>query len=255
MNNGATIEKMRLLKLYGMERAYKAILETMQSRSLSPDELLAHVVDLEWDDRNNRKTRRLTNAAGFRTRAAFPEIDFATERGLDKNAFLRLSDCGWVGTGKSIIVSGPTGVGKSYLIQSLGSQACMLGHRTLYFNCGKLFQTLKQKRGDGNHQRFVAKIARTPLLILDDFGLVPLDAQDRLSLMEIIADRYGRGATVIASQVPVAQWFDVIGDPTIADAICDRIVPQAIRISLSGLSMRTLKGLQEQSGACAIPAS
>jgi len=255
MNNAATLEKMHLLKLYGMERAFRTILESSQDRSLSSDELIAHITDAEWDDRHNRKTRRLTKAAGFRTRAVFPEIDFSIARGLERNAFMRLSDCGWITAGKTVIISGPTGVGKSYLSQALGSQACTLGHRTLYFNCSKLFQTLKEKRSSGGYQRFVGRIARTPLLILDDFGLVSLDAQDRLSLLEIVEDRLGLNATVIATQIPVAQWFDIIGDPTIADAVCDRIVPQAIRIPLSGMSMRALQGQREQSEACAIPAT
>ena len=255
MNNAATLEKLKALKLYGMERAFRGILESSQDRVFGADELVAHVTDAEWDDRHNRKTRRLTKAAGFRTRAAFPEIDFAIERGLDRNTFMRLSDCSWIAAGKNVVISGPTGVGKSYLSQALGSQACTLGYRTAYFNCSKLFQTLKEKRSTGGYQRFIGRIARTPLLILDDFGLVPLDAQDRLSLLEIIEDRLGHHATIIATQIPVAQWFDVIGDPTIADAVCDRIVPQAIRIPLSGMSMRAIQGQREQSAACAIPAT
>jgi hypothetical protein len=118
-----------------------------------------------------------------------------------------------------------------------------------------IFQTLKEKRAEGGYQRFIGRIARTPLLIFDDFGLAHLDAQERLSLLEIIEDRLGRAATIIATQIPVAKWFDVVGDPTIADAICDRIVPQAIRITLSGKSMRAIKGRREQSDACAIPAT
>lgn len=113
MNNAATLEKLRLLKLYGMERAFRSILESSQDRVLGADELVAHVTDAEWDDRHNRKTRRLTKAAGFRTRAAFPEVDFAIERGLDRNAFMRLSDCSWIAAGKNVVISGPTGVGKS----------------------------------------------------------------------------------------------------------------------------------------------
>jgi DNA replication protein DnaC len=255
MNNAATLEKLRLLKLYGMERSFRGILEASQDRALTSDELVAHITDAEWDDRHNRKTRRLTKAAGFRTRAAFPEVDFSIDRGLDRNAFMRLSDCSWIAAGKNVVISGPTGVGKSYLSQALGTQACTLGHRTVYFNCSKLFQTLKEKRGAGGYQRFVGRIARTPLLILDDFGLIPLDAQDRLALLEIVEDRLGHHATIIATQIPVAQWFDVIGDPTIADAVCDRIVPQAIRVTLSGMSMRALQCQREQSTACAIPAT
>jgi DNA replication protein DnaC len=238
-----------------MERAFRVILESSQDRTLSSDELLAHVTDAEWDERQNRRTNRLNQAAGFRNRAAFPEIDFSIDRGLEKKTFARLADCGWITAGKSIVISGPTGAGKSYLSQALGSQACSLGFRTLYFNCSKLFQMLKDKRSQGGYQRFIGRIARTPLLILDDFGLVRLDAQDRLSLLEIAEDRFGRNAIIISTQIPVAQWFDVIGDPTIADAVCDRIIPQAIRIVLKGKSMRSLKGQQEHPEACAIPAT
>jgi len=134
VNNAATLEKMRLLKLYGMERAFQALLESAQGLTFTPDELLAHLTEAEWDDRHNRKTRRLTHAAGFRTRAAFPEIDLSIDRGLDRNAFMRLSDCRWITAGKNLVISGPTGCGKSYLAQSLGSQACLLGHRTFYFS-------------------------------------------------------------------------------------------------------------------------
>jgi len=254
MNNTATIEKMRLLKLYGMERAFQTLLESEHQRELTHDELVAHIVEAEWDERQGRKTKRLTRAAGFRTRAAFPEVDFSVERGLDKNAFVRLSDCAWIGAGKTIIISGSTGVGKSYLAQSLGTQACMLGHRTLYYNCAKLFPLFKQKRSEGTYHRLVARIARTPVLILDDFGIVTLDAQDRLSLLEIIEDRHARAATIIASQIPVSKWFDVIGDPTIADAVCDRLVPQAIRFKLSGKSMRSFSS-QNEPDSCINPAT
>ena len=254
MNNTATIEKMRQLKLYGMERAFQTLLESEHQRELTHDELVAHIVEAEWDERQGRKTKRLTRAAGFRTRAAFPEVDFSVERGLDKNTFVRLSDCAWIGAGKTIIISGSTGVGKSYLAQSLGTQACMLGYRTLYYNCAKLFPLFKQKRSEGTYHRLVSRIARTPVLILDDFGIVTLDAQDRLSLLEIIEDRHGRAATIIASQIPVNKWFDVIGDPTIADAVCDRLVPQAIRFKLSGKSMRSFS-TQNEPDSCINPAT
>jgi DNA replication protein DnaC len=167
---------------------------------------------------------------------------------------MRLADCSWITAAKSVVVSGPTGVGKSYLSQALGAHACSLGHRT-YFNYAKLFQPLKEKHSTSGYQRFVGRIGRTPLRILDDFGLVPLDAQDRLALLEIGEDRLGHYATIIATQTSAAQWFDVIGDPTIADAVCDHIVPQAIRIPLSGMSMRAIQGQRELSEACAIPAT
>jgi DNA replication protein DnaC len=240
MNNNATLEKLRLLKLSGMERSYRAILESHQDHRLSFEELMAHAVDAEWDERHHRKTKRLIAMAGFRSRSAFAELDFSVQRGLDRNLFMRLADCSWVGKGTSIILAGPTGIGKSFVAQALGSQACTMGLRTQYFNCTKLFQTLKQKRAEGNYQRFVARLAKVKLLILDDFGLVPMDPQDRLSLLEIIEDRYDQAATVFATQIPVAKWFEMIGDPTLADAICDRVVPKAVRINLAGLSMRSI---------------
>lgn len=241
MNNTATLEKLRELKFRGMERAFAGIIEADHPQGLSGDELVAHLVDAEYEERQLRKTNRLTRTAAFRSKAAFPDIDFRTERGLDKTTFMRLSDCGWITQGKAIVISGPTGVGKSYLAQALGMQACQLGFRTLYFNCSKLFPLLALKRGEGYYHRLISRIARTHVLILDDFGLLTLDAQDRLALLEIIEDRYGRAGTVIASQIPVNKWFNVIGDPTIGDAVCDRLIPQAIRINLSGKSLRLEK--------------
>jgi len=241
MNVQATLEKLSGLRLSGMERAYRALMETRHHESLTADELIAHLVDAEWDDRQERKTTRLMKTAAFRARASFTEVDFAQGRSLDKNEFLRLSDCSWVNKGRTIIISGPTGAGKSFLAQALGTQACFLGHKTLYFNCGKLFPLLKAKRAEGGYPRQIARIARTAVLILDDFGLLALDTESRLSLLEIIEDRYDRAATIISTQIPVAKWFDIIGDPTLADAICDRLVPQAVRINLTGKSMRALK--------------
>jgi len=260
MNNQATLETLKMLRLYGMERAFRTLLESGGDRALSSDELMAHVTDAEYDEHHLRRTKRLVKNASFRLRASFPEIDFSLDRGLDRTMFLRLSDCEWIKAARTIVVSGPTGSGKSYLSHVLGYQACALGYRTLYFNCTKLFPFLKDKRASGTYQRHVAKLARTPLLILDDFGLSPLDAQDRLSLLELIEDRLGKTAMVIATQIPVAQWFGVIGDPTIADAVCDRVVPQALRIQLSGTSVRMLQGqgkfrLDTSVDTCANPAT
>ena len=260
MNNQATLEKLKALRLHGMERAFRTLLDSGTDRSLSGDELMAHLTDAEYDERHLRRTKRLVKNASFRLRASFPEIDFSLDRGLDRTSFLRLADCSWIRGARTIVIAGPTGAGKSYLSQALGYQACALGYRTFYFNCTRLFPLLKDKRASGTYQRYMVKIARTPLLILDDFGLSPLDMQDRLSLLELVEDRLGKTATVIATQIPVAQWFGVIGDPTVADAICDRIVPQALRIQLSGTSVRLLQrqgkiNLDLEVEACANPAT
>lgn len=241
MNNIATLEKMRELRLFGMEKTFSGILDAGEPGTLTGNELIAQLVDAEGEERDFRKTTRLTKVAAFRSQAAFHDIDFRTERGLEKTALLRLADCAWVSRGKTIIISGPTGVGKSFLAQALGMQACQCGFRTLYYNCSKLFPLLKLKREENTYHRLIARIARTHVLILDDFGLLALDTQDRLALMEIVEDRYGRAGTVIATQIPVTKWFEVIGDPTIADALCDRLVPQAERIKLTGKSLRTVK--------------
>ena len=241
MNIQATLEKLSGLRLAGMGKSYRALLETRHPQSLTADELIAHLVDAEWDYRQERKTVRLMKTASFRTRATFPEVDFAAGRSLDKNELLRLSDCSWVTKERTIIISGPTGSGKSFLAQALGTQACFLGHKTLYFNCSKLFPLLMIKRAEGGYLRQISRIARTAVLILDDFGLLALDTDSRLSLLEILEDRYDRADTIISTQIPVSKWFDSIGDPTLADAICDRIVPQAMRINLTGKSMRAIK--------------
>jgi DNA replication protein DnaC len=198
----ATLEKLKTLRLYGMERSFRTLLESGGDRALSSDELMAQVTDAEYDERHERRTKRLVKNASFRLHASFPEIDFSLDCSLDRTVFLRLADCEWIKAARTIVISGPTGSGKSYLSHALGYQACSLGCRTLYFNCTKLFLLFKEKRNVGSYQRQVARIARTPLLILDDFGLSPLDAQDRLSLLELIEDRLGKAATLSPPRFP-----------------------------------------------------
>jgi DNA replication protein len=239
MEATATIEKLNNMKLYGMAQAMRAAIESGASRNSTPEEFLAHLVESEWEDKHQRRTTRLMRCARFRSEALLGEIDWSVQRGLDKALILKLSDCGFVREHRTIIITGPTGVGKSFLAQALGLQSCDIGYNTQYFNCAKLFPLLKEKRLDGSYARFVGLAAKADLLVLDDFGLMRLDAQDRLSLLEIIEDRYARGATIFTSQLPVAGWHEIIGDQTIADAICDRMVHKAIRIELTGISMRT----------------
>lgn len=238
MNNQATMEKMQLLRLGGMARAFHTVLETGIDANLSADEFIAHLIDVEWDERHNRKLARLLKNARLRYQASFEQIDFGAERNLDKTLILRLSDGGWIERHQNVIVSGPTGVGKSFLSCALGNQACLLGFRTLYFNCTKFFPRLKLWKADGSYPKEITRIEKADLVLFDDFGLERLDAQSRISLLEIIEDRAGRRSTVIATQLPLDKWFDVIGDPTIADAICDRLIHTALRIELKGGSLR-----------------
>lgn len=241
MNNQGTIEKMNTMRLHGMTRAFQLTMDTGVKNDFTPDEMVAHLIDAEWDERYNRKLSRLLKAAKFRYQANIEQIDFRASRNLDKNNLLRFSNCGWIKKGESIIITGATGVGKSFIASALGHQACLNGNRVFYFNSMKLFSVLKFAKADGTYFKEMSKIQKQDLIILDDFGLKPLDSDSRLIMLEIIEDRHGAKSTLITSQLPVKKWFDVIGDPTIADAICDRLVHSSHKINLKGESMRKVK--------------
>jgi len=241
MNNStASVEKLERMGMRGMARSLRTALEAGGGSNLSPEELVSTLVDAEWEDRRGRKLARLLKGARFRYRAGVEDIDFGIKRNLSKPAFLRLADCGWIKERQSLIISGPCGSGKSFLASALGQQACIYGYRVLYWPASKLFAHLKLAKVDGSYLRELAKIARRELFAIDDFGLEVLDAASRLALLEILEDRHGRASTLIASQLPVAKWHEAIGDPTIADAICDRIVHSAQRVELKGESVRKL---------------
>lgn len=241
MNNQATMEKMQLMRFHGMLQAFQSTMETGVKNNFTADELVGHLVDAEWDERKNRKFSRLIKYAKFRYRVAFEEIDFMLNRNLDKNEMLRLSDCSWINQHQNMIITGPTGVGKSFLASAFGHQACLHEYRVLYFNCMKLFTKLKMSNADGSYISELKKIQKTELFILDDFGLQSFDKQNRLTLLEILEDRYGQKSTLIISQVPVKNWHEIIGDKTIADAICDRLVHTSHQINLKGESVRKKK--------------
>ena len=239
-NNQATLRKLEAMKFWGMARAFRATMETGVKHSFTPDELLSHLVDTEWDDRHNRKIERLIKAARFRNTVSFEEIDFGLNRNLDKNQLLRLSDCGWIERHKNLIFSGPTGIGKSFIAQALGHQGCLYGYKSGYYPCSKLFKHLQLCRVDGSYLKELERIRKQDLFLLDDMGLEPFDAPSRFSLLEILEDRIGRKSSIIVSQIPINKWHQVIGDPTIADAICDRIIHNSHRIELKGESVRKI---------------
>ena len=238
MNNEATLEKMHSMKLHGMALAFQATMEAGQNNELTADEMAALLVDAEWDQRHDSRLNRLIRNAKFRYQASMEQMNFRLKRNLDKNALMRFADCSWIKRKQNIIITGPTGVGKSFIACALGHQACMYGYRVQYFNATKLFAALKLKKADGSHVKEINRIQRQELLILDDFGLEHLDRESRLSLMEIVEDRHGVRSTVITSQLPVKNWHEIIGDPTIADAVCDRIIHNSHRIDLKGESVR-----------------
>lgn len=241
MNNQATIEKMKHMKFHGMARAFRTLMETGKGNDLTPDETVAFLIDAEWDDRYNRKLDRLLKTAKFRYKACFEQIAFYPSRNINKNNIMRLSTCDWIKKGVSIIITGATGTGKSYIACAFGRQACINGFKVLYFSCLKLFSILKYAKADGSYVTHMKKINKHDLIILDDFGMEPLDSQCRLILLEILEDRHGERSTIITSQLPVNKWHALIGDATIADAICDRLIHSSQKINLKGESMRIVQ--------------
>jgi len=235
--NTQTLEQMKQLRLYGMHRAFT---ETQQANSIqyTNDEHIAYLLQSEWDDKHNRKIERLTKAAKFRYKAIIEEIDYHQHRNIDKNQLQRFASGEFIKNNESVLITGSTGVGKSFIASAIGHQACSLGYKVMYFNTQKLFTKLKTSKADDTYTREINKIEKQDLLILDDFGLRALDSTNRHILMEIIEDRHGKKATIIASQLPTEAWHQVIGEQTIADAILDRIVHSAHRINLKGESMR-----------------
>lgn len=236
--NSETLEKMKQLRLWGMYRAFKTSMEADKANGLTADEMISVLINSEWDDRQNRNVERGIRNARFRYQATIEQLDYGTQRGLDKNLVHRLAEGDFIRKREDLFITGSTGTGKSYLASAIGYQACQLGFKVLYANTTKLMASLKMAKADGSVVKELLKIERQDLLILDDFGIQPLDQQSRASLMDIIEDRHGKRSTIITSQLPVSGWYDIIGEQTVADAILDRIVHQAIRLELTGDSLR-----------------
>lgn len=220
-----------------MARALQNTLDSAKNELFTPDELLTHLVEAEWDERYNRKMHRNVQRAKFRYKASIELLNYDDNR-LNKNQVVRLSDCEFVKRKENIIITGSTGIGKSFLASALGHQACGLGYKVLYYHNTKLFAKMKLSKTDGSYLKELSRIEKHHLLIIDDFGIAPLDAQSRSALMEIIEDRHGRASTIITSQVPISGWHEVIGEQTIADAILDRLVHDAHRVEMKGESLR-----------------
>jgi DNA replication protein DnaC len=226
------------LRLHGMNQTWQSLLETRRTTELSLAEGLELMLQAEKQERKNRRTERHLKNARFRYQASLEEIKYDPSRGLDKALVSRLAKGDYITNGESVLITGACGCGKSFLSSALGHHACSQGWKVAYFNTQKLLLKTKIAHIDGTAVKTLEKLAKTDLLIMDDFGLAHLETQQRLDLMEIIEDRHAKKATIIASQLPVASWYDVIGEDTIADAIMDRMVHTSHRIEIKGDNMR-----------------
>lgn len=244
MNNNATIEKLKHMRLTAMAELHQEQLKSNHYRECTADEYLALLTDHEWEHRYNRKIQRLISQAGFRQKASIAEVSYTEARNLEKNMFVRLSSLDFMAKSENLIITGSSGVGKSYLAQALGHQACINQYKTTYSNTARLLNRLKLSKVDGTYIKELNKLGKSKLLILDDFGLQSFDNFAREALMDIIDERFGKASTIISSQLPVSAWYDIIGENTIADALLDRIVNSSHRIDLKGESLR--KGMLKE---------
>jgi DNA replication protein DnaC len=226
------------LRLHGMHRRWQALTETRQHLDLSLSDGLELLLVAEAEDRDNRRFQRLAKNARFRYQASIEELHMDASKGMDKALISRLATGDYLRRGESVLITGATGCGKSFLASALGNRACMQGYKVAYFNLQKLLIKIKMARLEGTTLTFFEKIAKTDLLILDDFGLTTFGQQHCLDLMELTEDRHARRATIIASQLPVASWYDLFAEETIADAILDRLIHTSHRVELTGESLR-----------------
>jgi len=238
MNNNQTVEKLRKMRLTAMADLHWQNVKNNQLVNATADEYIGLLADHEWEDRQQKKITRLLKQAGFKQKSSIAEVDYAAIRNLDKNMFERLGTLDFIIRSENVILTGPAGVGKSFLAQALGNQACMMGYKVLYVNTARVFTKLKLAKIDGTYIKETQKISKIDLLILDDFGLQSFDNHTRESLMDIIDDRHNQKSTIVSSQIPVSAWYDIIGEGTIADAILDRLVNSSNRIDLKGASLR-----------------
>lgn len=233
-----TLDLLHDLGLHGMAKAFKALEQTSETRTLEHAEWLVLLLEHEMTLRRQKRFEARAKAARLRHNASVEDVDYRAARGLDRALFLKLIACDWVRERRNLLITGPCGVGKSWLACALGHKACREDFSVLYHRVPRLFAALALARGDGRYAKLLRALSRVDLLILDDWGPEQLNADQRRDLLEIVEDRYDARSILITSQLPVDRWYEIIGNPTLADAILDRIVHNAYRIDLTGDSMR-----------------
>lgn len=238
MNTTATLQQLRDLSLNGMARSYESVLQLPSHQHPENHLLIAQLVDAEKLNRVQYKTQLFLKLSKLRFAASLEELSFSKERNLSKDQISQMADCSFIDRAENILISGATGAGKSFLACALGHQACVMGYKTLYLNLNRFTEKISIAKLDGSFVKLLNQLEKVKLLVLDDFGLAPLDQNTRLALLQILEDRYGKKSVVIASQLPIAKWHDYIGEPTLADAIMDRLFANAHRFELRGESLR-----------------
>ncbi|MDM8162228.1 IS21-like element helper ATPase IstB [Labilibaculum sp. K2S] len=241
MNHQTSIEKMKQMRLTAMAETYYNSLQTGMYKDYTIDQFIALLVDQEWEHRHNKKIANLIASAKFRDQTTVEDIDYTASRSLDRNVLERLTSLDFLKRKENLIITGLTGTGKSYIAQALGHRACLMQHKTLYYNTTRLMDDVRLARTEGTYIKLLVRIEKADLLILDDFGLNSFDPTVRTTLMDIVESKYDKTSIIIATQIPVKCWHELIGEGTIADAILDRLVHSSHRIELSGESMRKNK--------------
>jgi DNA replication protein DnaC len=239
MLNEPTFEKLKALRLHAMATAWRTQQSQPDVTALAFDERLAMLVDAEWLERENTRTARALRDAKLRIeRACVEDIDYSAKREIDRAVLRQLATCRWIAEHQNLAITGATGTGKTYIACALAERACRSGYRAVYRRASRLYQELALAHADGTYVRLLAKLARADVLVIDDFAMSALAADRRADLLEILEDRYGRRSTIIASQLDPKHYHEYLGDPTIADAVCDRLLHNAHRLVLKGPSRR-----------------